>query len=376
MDRVLDLTGKLLLVIILFFCTTNVLFSFPLDKIVMLMLVAGLLILNPDNRIFSAKEFTLLLSVVIIISISSVVNLIFFPMSFFPIVGLLFTIITSRFPGLILNSIYYALLIHMILGIFFLVLAYAGVPNHFVYSLIGKGFGIYSERGFTATVQTFGTLCLTWLLIYFLRRDLGLNSFIDKIFFGINCLAILGTLNRSSFLFWMIIIFFKERKLFITVLACFGLFLIKFWKEIIAFLFVTSSITARFELLQGFDISFMQSHSLKVYLFGRGTNELTPEVIAQVKWTNIKTIENGYAMLLHTFGSVGLLFYISVSLYLVTMFIKIRKWAEACILMYFFFVTPYFTQEFVSVTFYFFLSVLFLVYNLNTDRVNKKLQFA
>ena len=184
-------------------------------------------------------------------------------MSFFPIVGILFTIIVSRFPNIILNSIYYALLIHMVLGIFFPVLAFSGTPNHFVYSLVGKGFGIYSERGFTATVQTFGTLCLTWLLIYFLRRNLGMNSFIDKIFFGINCLAILGTLNRNSFLFWMIIIFFKERKLFVTVLVCLGLFLIKFWKQITSFLLVTSSIKARFELLQGFDISFIQSHSFK-----------------------------------------------------------------------------------------------------------------
>jgi hypothetical protein len=263
----------------------------------------------------------------------------------------------------------------MVLGIFFLILAFSGTPNHFVYSLVGKGFGIYSERGFTATVQTFGTLCLTWLLIYFLRRDLGMNSFIDKIFFGINCLAILGTLNRNSFLFWMIIIFFKEKKLFVTVLVCLGLFLIKFWEQITSFLLVTSSIKARFELLQGFDISFMQSHSLKVYLFGRGTNELTPEVLAQVKWRDITTIENGYAMLLHTFGFVGLALYVSASLYLIFMFIKIRKWAEACILMYFFFITPYFTQEFVSITFYFFLSVIFLFYNLNVDP-KQKLQFA
>jgi hypothetical protein len=188
-------------------------------------------------------------------------------------------------------------------------------------------------------------------------------------------LAILGTLNRSSFLFWVIIIFFKERKLFIIVLTCFGLFLLKFWKQIISFLLVTSSIKARSELLQSFDISFIQSHSIKVYLFGRGTNEIKPEILAKVKWGFIKTIENGYAMLLHTFGSVGLLFYILVSFYLIFMFMKINKWAEACILFYYFFVTPAFTQEFVSITFYFFLAVMFLSYNLS-NKSNEKMSLA
>jgi len=263
----------------------------------------------------------------------------------------------------------------MVLAIVFLLLAYAGVPNHYVYTLIGKGFNLYSERGFTATVQTFGTLCLTWLLIYFFRRDMGMNTFIDKIFFCINCIAILNALNRNSYLFWMLILFFKERKLFITIIIFLGLILIKFWQQIIGFLTVTSSLTSRIELLQGFKLSFIESHSFLVYLFGRGTNVMAPDIVAKVKWTFIKTIENGYAMLLHTFGSVGLLFYICVSFYLIFIFLKINKWAEASILFYFFFITPVFTQEFVSITFYFFLAVMFLNYNLSS-KSNEKIALA
>lgn len=370
---VLYATVNFLFIVLLFFATTNVLFNFPLDKIMMVLLTFAIVVVYPESKIFSAKEFALVIGVIGVAAISSIVNFIFFPMIFFPAAGLVFSFIASRHPKIILHTMYYALLIHMILAIVFLLLAYAGVPNHFVYSLLGKGFNyLYSERGFTATVQTFGTLCLTWLLIYFFRRELNMNSFIDKIFFCINCIAILGALNRSTYLFWMLILFFKERKLFITILIFLGLLLIKFWRQIIEFITVSSSLKARTELLQGFKLSFVESHSFRVYLFGRGTNALTPEILTKVKWYFIKTIENGYAMLLHTFGSVGLLFYICVSFYLIFMFMKINKWAEACILLYFFFVTPYFTQEFVSITFYFFLAVIFLSYNLS-NKSNEKM---
>jgi hypothetical protein len=270
---------------------------------------------------------------------------------------------------------YYALLVHMVLGIIFLVLAYAGFPNPFVFSLLGKGFNfLYSERGFTATVQTFGTLCLTWLLIYFLRRAYGLNSLIDRIFFFVNCLAILGSLNRSSYLFWMIIIALEETRLFIAIIVFLGIFLVRFWRGIIGFITVSSSLTVRNELLQGFNLSFVQSHSMLIYLFGKGTDKLPKDVLSKVKWDYRTDIENGYAMLLHTYGSVGLVFYLSVSVYLISMFVKLRKWTETFILIYFLFIAPYFTQEFVSITFYFFLSVLLFAYSLNNEKRIKTLQ--
>jgi hypothetical protein len=377
LDKLLQLAGNFLLIVLIFFCTTNVLFSFPLDKAGMFLMTVAMAAINPQKKIFTAREFSVLVVIIIIAGISSMANLILVPMIFFPVLGLAFSLSTSRFPKIILHSMYYALLIHMILGIIFLILAFSGSPNPFVYSLLGKGFNfLYSERGFTATVQTFGTLCLTWLLIYFLRRELGLNSLMDKLFFIINCFAVLGTLNRSTLLFWMIIIFLKERKLFITIVICLGILLVKFWQGIIAFITVSSSLTARTELLQGFNLSFVQSHSLLVYLFGKGTNQLPENILSKVKWGYRSDIENGYAMLLHTYGSVGLAFYIVISVYLLSLFIKLRKWNETFILGYFLFIAPYFTQEFVSISFYFFLAVIFLMLDSTVALKGKKLMLA
>lgn len=365
----INLVGSFMMVVLLFFCTTNVLFGFALDKIMMFLVSAGILLLNPENKIFTSKELFLILSIFVIPFISCIVNVVFFPMIFFPVIGIVFSITSSRYAHMVLNAMYYAILIHMLLGLYFVILAFAGFPNPYVYSLGGKGFHfLYSERGFTATVQTFGTICLTWLLIYFLRRELGLNTAIDKMFFIINCIAILASLNRSTYLFWMIIIFLKERKLFIAIIALLGVFLIKFWSQIISFITVASSITARSELLQGFKLSFLQSYSMKVYLFGKGTNELPKEIVAKVKWNARSDIENGYAMLLHTYGSLGLFFYIITGIYLLSRFVRLRKWSETFILFYFLYVTPYFTQEFVSVTFYLFLAVILLMLNVHNSK--------
>jgi hypothetical protein len=139
--------------------------------------------------------------------------------------------------------------------------------------------------------------------------------------------------------------------------------MIKFWKEIIEFITSASSLIARSQLLEGFNLSFVQSHSILVYVFGRGTNQLPPEIVEKVRWFNRSDIENGYAMLLHSYGSLGLLVYITLCFSFVFQFIKIRRWAEAFILFYYFFLTQYFTQEFVSGSFYFFLAVMFLTYD-------------
>ena len=182
-NYVLYKTIDFLLIVLFFFATTNQLIDFPIDKIMMVLLILAIVVVYSENKIFNAKEFTLIVCVIGIAATSSIVNFIFFPMTFFPVIGLMFSFIVSRHPRMILHTMYYALLIHMVLAIVFLLLAYAGMPTHYVYTLIGKGFDLYSERGFTATVQTFGTLCLTWLLIYFFRRDIGMNTFIDKFFF-------------------------------------------------------------------------------------------------------------------------------------------------------------------------------------------------
>lgn len=358
-----------LLVFVLFFCTTNTLIDFPIDKVMIVFLLGVIALMKPENPLLNTKELATIVLLFSIAMASSVANITLAPMIYFPVVGLLFAVIIRRHPQLLLSSLYYALMINIVCGLVFDALAFAGVQTDYVSESV-KGFSfLYSPHGFTTTVQTFGTLCIIWFILYTLRKKLGMNSYFDKSLFVINTIAILATLNRSTLLFWMIILFFWQHKLFWTIILFVCAFMIRFWNEIIAFITNAGSIIARSQLLQGFDISYVESHSILVYVFGRGTNQLSQEILDKVKWYTRADFENGYAMLLHSYGALGLLVYIILCLSFIFQFIKIKRCAEACILCYYFFVTQYLTQEFVSVSFYFFLAVMFLAYNLYPSNV-------
>ena len=359
---------NLMLVIVLLFCTINTLTSIPLDKIFLCVCIVAVLFINPEKKIFTSKEFLVVLSFTVIAVLSSVVNLIFFPMIFFPIMGLCFAIIISGYRHLVVYSLYYALFIHIVIGIILLILAVFGFARFNVSSSV-KGFAdLYSTHGFTATVQTYGTLCISWLLLYILRGRMGLNTAIDKLFCLIANLAILLTFNRSSYLFWIIVLFFEFPVFFWSMTIFMTVLLISFWDILTKFLLSSASIVSRFQLLQGFEISYMQSHSLKVYLFGRGTDQISDEVAKRVKWTNRTDLENGYTMLLHSYGIIGLIAYISVCFYFIFLFLKINRFKEAFFLFFYFFATQYITQEFVTATFYIFLTIMLFTYKIYSQK--------
>jgi len=352
------------LVLAVFFCTTNKLVGFPLDKLFFFLILGTIAVSRPRDSMFTSGEFLMIMSLFTLAALSTAVNLTFSPMIFFPTLGVAFALLVRRHPRMLISALYYALALHMIFAIIFVVMAFAGVETNFVWSLREKGLPfVFAARGFTPTVQTFGTLCILWLIIYLLRRQFYPQTFMDKCLFLINTLAILITLNRSTYVFWMIIVFFRVRKLFWLIIIFLIGFVIRFWEAIIGFLGNKGSLEARSELLEGFNLSFWGSNSILVYIFGKGTNQLPPDILAKVKWDYRTDIENGYAMLLHTYGFLGLIFYISLSVFFIFQFVKMKKWAEVAILFYFFFVSPYFTQEFVSTSFYLFLSVMILIHD-------------
>ena len=353
-------------VIFLFFCTTNRLIPLPIDKVMVFALLGLVGIWDPSQSYFKAKELALIVVIFGLAVLSSAANVILAPMIFFPALGIAFSITIAKHPRLIISSLFYALGIHILLAIIFVVLALkTGIVNDYVWSMREKGLpNVFSARGFTATVQTFGTLCMLWVVIYFIRKKQGLLNNWDRFFFVINLIGILITLNRSTYIFWMIILFFKMRKLFWSIMLFVLAFVIRFWFEIMTFLTNKDSLTARSELLEGFNISFWDSNSPIVYIFGRGINQYSPEVLAKVKWDYRTDIENGYAMILHTYGFLGLIFYVTACLFFISKFMVIRRYAEAVILFYFLFVAPYFTQEFVSTTFYLFIGTMILLYNM------------
>ena len=324
-------------------------------------------IISPDKVLFTSKEFIVFALIVGIATLSSVMNLVIFPMIFFPAIGFCFSVIVSKNKSLLIYTLYYALLIHIILGIVLVILAFLGIADFYV-STGAKGFSfLYSAHGLTSTVQTYGTLCITWLMLYILRKKLGINTSIDRIFFLINIVAILLTFNRSTYLFWMLVLFFEFPAFFWSIAVLMIVLLIKFWNVITLFVFSSASITARSELLEGFRISYVQSNSWIVYLFGKGNNQISDAIAKTVKWTTRTDIENGYAMLLHTYGIVGLVAYISICFTFIFMFLKRKRIKEASFLFFYFFITQYITQEFVSATFYMFLAVMLLIYNFYSD---------
>lgn len=360
-----------LLILILFFATTNTLAGFSLDKLMFFFLPVAIGMFQPDAPLLKSREALLILLLITSTAISSVVNLTLTPMIFFPAIGLTFSYIIRKYPGIILYPLYYALIIHMICGLLLDIMAFRGIVTPYVSGYI-KGFSfLFASRGLTTTPQTFGTLCLVWLLIYFLRKKLNLNKGIDKVYYVINAISVLSCLSRSTLIFWILILFFKDIKLFIAIFVFVFAFMIKFWEQIITFITSSGSLVSRNQLLEGFEISYLQSNSLPVYLFGRGTNQLSLEIAERVKWVTRLDFENGYTMLLHSYGAIGLTIYLIICGWFIYQFMRIGRWAEVAILSYYFFVTQYFTQEFVSVSFYFLLSVLFVSYDLYNHKLTK-----
>lgn len=365
--RVNIISSKLILgtlsVLVLFFCTTDRLFNIPIDKISMVLLLIGIVVSKPHSYIFKINELFLIGIAIGIAALSSIANFVIIPMIYFPVVGLAFSFIFAKQEKLIIFILYYALIIHIIFGLVFDLLAFVGVDNMFVWSLRDKGLPfIFAVRGFTTTVQTFGTICILWLLLFFVKKERDEIKNLDNFFYVLVNISILLTFNRSTYIFFIIVLFFKMRKELGIILFCLFAFIIKFWNEIVLFLLYRGTLVSRSQLLEGFNLSFWGSHSILVYLFGKGSNQLPENILSNVKWSYRSDIENGLAMLLHSYGFIGLLFYTIISIWFALKFLMIRRYAEFFIVCYFLFIAPYFTQEYVTVSFYLFLGTLFYIY--------------
>lgn len=361
-DRVLNIIQrkiKHLILVCLFFCiTANKLLPVPMDKIGLVLFCIGFIVLHVREMAFSEGEWALFFGFTGITLISATVNISSFSfIVFFPLFGILFTFILSK-KFYYLNLFYYAILLHIVIALFFLADSYVHGDNDHAIPMGSKGVPfLHSALGLTSTAQSLGTLCISALIIYYLRKDFKITGLVDKLAYPLITVGIFSTLNRSTVLAYFIVLFFKNRKL----LALYGLGMlavtIVYWQAILGFLFNTSTISSRSELLEGFNISFWQSHSLKVYLFGKADNQITPNILFDVKWSNRSDIENGHAMLLHTYGFLGYLTYIFICLaFVFRIFIK-RNYYLAVIAFYYLIISPYLTQEYVTSTFYLILAI-------------------
>lgn len=314
------------------------------------------------KKVPSNSFFVLIMSFGLIL-ISYVLNL---PMSsliiFFPIIGLAFVILLGEEEGF-LDLIYWALFIHIALGILFVVSSYVVGMNPFVHPMYDKGLPfLHAAKGFTTTVQTYGTLIIAWFLIYYWKKDESKATVVDLFAYGVVLLGLVLTFNRNSLLIYYIILFFKHKRIFwLSVIAGMGLF-IYFFEFINKLIFNLTTLTSRSDLLQAFRIAFFEQTDWLGYLIGHGNN-IVDESIAKGTYYSTGYIENGTSVLLYTYGFVGYFFYlVSVFAFSVMFWMK-GKVFYAAMLFYIFIVAQQFTHEFYSSTIYILLAVFLLIFN-------------
>ena len=283
---------------------------------------------------------------------------------FFPIIGLAFVAMIGEEDSF-LDLFYWALFIHIALGVIFVISSYLLGVNSFVHPMFDKGLPfLHAAKGLTTTVQAYGTLVIAWFLIYYWKRDLSEASLLDRFAYVMVLLGMVLTFNRNSLLVYFIIMFFKHRKVFGLSLAMALVFFFYFFENINKLFFNFSTIASRADLLQAFRIAFFEQTDWLGYLVGHGNNFID-ESIARGTFYGTGYIENGTAVLLYTYGFVGYLFFlISVLVFSIALFLK-KKVFYSAIFFYIFVIGQQFTHEFFSTTFYILLTIFVLIYNSN-----------
>ena len=355
------------LAFIFFLITANKLANFPIDKAVMFLFLGLLMVHNLlMGKNFSGSSLKALMIMVIFIMISFVINL---PNStfivFFPVIGLLFASLISKEEEF-LTLIYWGLFIHMLFGIYFVISSYIGSINSHVHPMYDKGLPfLHAAKGFTSTVQSFGTLAIAWFLIYYWKRDLGQLTWIDRVAFVIALTALLLTFNRNSFLIFYLIMFFKHKKAFFAILVIVFVFYLYFFEFINSLIFNISTLTSRSDLLQAFRIAFFEKAGWMEYFIGHGRN-IVPDEIAYRTFYGTGYIENGTSVLLYTYGFLGYLAYLITVISLAVLFAIKRHFFMAIMVGYILIIAQQFTHEFFATTLYILIAVFLIILNQST----------
>lgn len=329
-----------------------------IDKIAIILILFHVGLFIDFKASFDSSKVIIVLLMFSFILMTSIYNQTFRVMVFYPVFGILliFTFLEHNYYLKILHKVLIVYIVTCLIGTLF---AYLVGSNIFVTSLATKGFPFIKPTvGLTTTVQTYGSICMLWLILH-----LNLSKKIINFQFIIVSLAILLTFNRSTYLFYIVVMsLYSKRFLFFIICSFLAIYAILF-ESINSFIFNQSSITSRSELLQGFYISFWNENSFLGYLLGKADNFYSPIVLQQVKWGHRPDIENLYAMLLHTYGFIGILFYLSSIIILLGYLFLRRNYRLLFVAAFYFFVTQFFTQEIVTNVFYLFLSVILLLDN-------------
>jgi hypothetical protein len=369
---ILEKSTRLGLIFLFFLISCTQLVGFQLDKALMLLLTGVLLMhfLLQGKKVPTNAFFLIVLTFLLALA-SYLVNL---PNSslivFFPVIGLAFVTLSSEEIDL-LDLIYWGLFLHIFLGVLFVFLSYLFGMNPFVHPMYDKGLPfLHAAKGLTTTVQAYGTLIISWFLIYYFRKSNAQIRSIDRFCYSLVFLGLVLTFNRNSFLIFYILLFFQHKRVFwLTVISAFGFYLY-FFEFINKLIFNLSTLSSRADLLQAFRIAFFEQTNWIEYLIGHGNN-VVGEDIAKNTVYNTGYIENGTSVLLYTYGFLGYLLYlVAVFLFSFLFFLK-RKYFFASMFFYIFIVAQQFTHEFYSTTIYLMIAVFILIYQQTPQIVAK-----
>lgn len=330
----------------------------PLDKFFIFIYIL-LKFLKKEIKFSKYNKF-IILALITISSSSFIIN---FPSSsvqiFFPLFFLIGGILLSKTDIDLLAIIRKILFINVIFGLLAVLLAlFFGIDNPFVFSLAEKNLpDIYAPYGFSPTQQVYGTFCILVLIISFEYKKY------DWVFY-ISLFAVLLTLNRCTLIFLGILLFIYKPKIFIVICTIMCIFIIKYWDEIQLILFSTANLDSRIELRRGAELSFWQSHDMLVYIFGRGTPNISDNIAFQTIWERTY-IEHGLDFILHCYGFFGLSIILMIIFLFLCYLLINKQWGLALFSLYYLLFEPIFTHEFLASSFLFFIGVILLIKNKN-----------
>jgi hypothetical protein len=343
--------------IILLFTSVNTLWIFPVDKVCILLLLIILFIKSNIKReeLLFFSFFIMIQSAIIAINyfMGEVVSVIVY----FPVIGTLFACLGGRYFKT--YEIRFILIVHIILALFFLIDAYIKKNNQFVHRLYDKGLPfLIAPMGFTATVQTFGTLCLSYLI-------LALDEKKIDFYFLITFFMLIMTFNRVSYMNMLVYVFLLRPGYVLFFLLLLIISFAIFPDVLLKLLGSTGTIKSRANYIESYILAFSNNSPFQK-IFGSSNSVITDSYVLSV--TEQPLIENGVFALLNTYGILFIFLFVMV---LSTMpFLKKNKddVKYKIYLCYFITFAQFMTNEYFSSSFY--LAIMSIVVLINKIQKN------
>ena len=244
--------------------------------------------------------------------------------------------------------------LNIIYGLLSMALAMIGIHTSGCINQLGRGFVfIPGPLGFGSTIQVFGTLCISLILILIATKQSR------SPWMYVACFAIIVSLNRASIIFlYLILLLYRPKTALIIAIGMMVVIMIV--EPIQDFLFSASTLNSRQELRQGAQLSYWSSHDPLIILFGKGTHLTSDSIAYKTIWER-RYIENGIDFLFHSYGCVGFVLYLGFIGYVCIRTLKIKAWRLCIMALYYLTIVQTLTNEFLSSSFCFFMSTILML---------------